>query len=250
MIPKLIHYCWLSDEPFPEKIQYCISTWHRLLPDYKFMLWNTKTFPLDKSVWVKEAFEAKRYAFAADYIRLYATYNYGGIYLDSDVEVLKRFDNLLDLPYFVGRESFENRVEIAAFGAQKECKWVKECLDYYENRHFLLSDNSFDIKVMPDIIREVLSSTHIFRNVDSIDEFVDDDKLFNIFPNDWFCANIHQKSSYQMSTYIISANTYCVHHFANSWVKQTRTKTIKQFFKKILASFHLYKYNRDDRNAF
>lgn len=244
MIPKIIHYCWLSDDPYPEKIQYCISTWHRLLPDYKLMLWNTDTFPLDKSIWVKEAYEAKKYAFAADYIRLYAIYNYGGIYLDSDVEVLKRFDNLLSLPYFIGRESFEDRVEIAAFGAQKDCKWVKRCMDYYENRHFLLPDNSHDIRVMPDIIREVVSSICDFRFINSINEFVDDDKLFNVFPNDWFCANIHLKSSYQMSTYIISANTYCVHHFANSWVRQTKVKRIKLFVKRILAFFRLYKFNK------
>ena len=132
MIPKIVHYCWLSGDPYPEKIQYCINSWKKVIPDYEFVLWDTNKFPMDTCPWVKEAFEAKRYAFAADYIRLYALNQYGGIYLDSDVEVIKKFDNLLHLPYFVGNESFENRIECAAFGAEKGTLWVKDCLDYYK----------------------------------------------------------------------------------------------------------------------
>lgn len=125
MIPKIIHYCWLSGDPFPEKIQHCINSWRKVLPDYEFVLWDTKRFPLELSPWVKEAFKAKKYAFAADYIRVYAIYHYGGIYLDCDVEVIKRFDDLLHLPYFVGEEATGDRVEVAAFGAEKGTLWVK-----------------------------------------------------------------------------------------------------------------------------
>ena len=94
MIPKIIHYCWLSNDPFPAEIAGWIATWQQHLPDYELMLWNLERFPLGKSVWVKEAFEARKYAFAADYIRLHALYEYGGIYLDSDVEVRKPFKHL------------------------------------------------------------------------------------------------------------------------------------------------------------
>lgn len=239
MIPKIIHYCWLSGDPYPEKIKYCISTWHQLLPDYKLMLWNTETFPLNNSEWVEEAFNAKKYAFAADYIRLYAVYKYGGIYLDSDVEVLKKFDNLLELPYFIGGESYEDRVEMAAFGAREGCAWVKRCLDYYENRHFRLSDNSLDMKVLPAIIHEVVSSSFDIRRIDSINDFIDDDKFFNVFPNDWFCANIHLKPTDNTPTYVISANTYCVHHFANSWLSHSKFIRIKLFVKRLLLSVGL-----------
>ena len=85
MIPKIIHYCWLSNDPYPAKIQHCINSWKKKLPGYEIKLWNLQNFPLEKSEWVKQAFEAKKYAFAADYIRCYALYTYGGIYLDSDV---------------------------------------------------------------------------------------------------------------------------------------------------------------------
>ena len=89
MIPKIIHFCWMSGDAYPEKIKKCIESWKQKLPDYEIWLWDTNRFDINQSIWVKEAFEAKRYAFCADYIRCYALYNYGGVYLDSDVEVLK-----------------------------------------------------------------------------------------------------------------------------------------------------------------
>ena len=91
MIPKIIHYCWLSKDPIPKDMQMFIDGWYEKLPDYEFMLWDFNRFDIHSSQWVKEAFSKKKYAFAADYIRLYALYNYGGIYMDMDVEVLKSF---------------------------------------------------------------------------------------------------------------------------------------------------------------
>ena len=105
MIPKVIHYCWLSGDPIPEKLQRCMDSWKKFLPDYEFVLWDLERFDIKTSQWVKEAFEARKYAFAADYIRLYAVYNYGGIYMDMDVEVVRPFDDLLASPYILGLES-------------------------------------------------------------------------------------------------------------------------------------------------
>lgn len=219
MIPKIIHYCWLSTDPYPEKIKHCIDSWLKYLPDYELMLWDANRFPIGSCSWVKEAFDEKKYAFAADYIRLYAVYKYGGIYLDCDVEVLKKFDDLLRLPYFIGRESVSDRVEIAAFGAEKGCSWIKWCLDYYEGRHFIKADGNLDMKVMPDIVVDVLSSHYGFNYIKSISEFHNDTGIFNVFPNDWFCANVHLNPNDTKPTYIVSPSTYCVHHFANSWIK-------------------------------
>ena len=96
MIPKIIHYCWLSDDPVPETLQGYMKSWKEKLPDYEFILWNFNRFDKSSSIWVSQAFDNKKYAFAADYIRLYAVYNYGGIYMDMDIEVLKSFDDLLN----------------------------------------------------------------------------------------------------------------------------------------------------------
>ena len=95
MIPKIIHLCWFSNDAYPKVISKCLATWDKYLKGYEIMLWNFDRFPKGKSKWVDEAFENKKYAFAADYIRAYALYNYGGIYLDSDVEVLKNLKPLL-----------------------------------------------------------------------------------------------------------------------------------------------------------
>lgn len=237
MIPKVIHYCWLSGDSYPQKIQYCIQSWKKALPDYEFILWDTKRFPLDQSIWVKEAFETKKYAFAADYIRLYAVYHYGGIYLDCDVEVFKKFDDLLHLPYFIGKEAYDVLIEPAVLGAEKGLPWLKVCLDYYEGRHFIKEDGTFDIRVMPNILREILSSKYQLKNITSIKDFIPDENILNIFPNDWFCAHIASSPYEVKRTYIISNKTYCVHHFANSWIKNGK---LKKKFWDILSTLRLY----------
>ena len=133
MIPKVIHYCWLSGDPIPEKLQRCMDSWKKFLPDYEFVLWDLERFDIKTSQWVKEAFEARKYAFAADYIRLYAVYNYGGIYMDMDVEVVRPFDDLLASPYILGLES-EKGVEAGVFGAERySLFWLTckvPCLSY------------------------------------------------------------------------------------------------------------------------
>ena len=131
MIPKIIHLCWLSGDPYPPKIAKCLETWKKHLSDYEVILWDTNRFDLNSSIWVRQAFEKKKYAFAADYIRFYALYHFGGIYLDSDVEVLRSFNDLLDLPYFMGVEKAQTP-EAAIIGAEKGCDWIKMCLDYYQ----------------------------------------------------------------------------------------------------------------------
>ena len=131
MIPKIIHLCWLSGDPYPTDIQLCLDSWKKHLPDYEIWLWDTKRFDIDSTRWTRQAFDAKKYAFAADYIRLYALYNYGGIYLDSDVLVYKSLDPLLSLPYFVGHDQ-AGCFEAAVIGCEPGCQWIKDILDSYE----------------------------------------------------------------------------------------------------------------------
>ena len=113
MIPKVIHYCWLSNDPYPDKIQKCMDTWRKVLPDYEIKLWNTENFDMSKApVYVREAFEQRKWAFAADYIRMYALYTEGGIYLDSDVKVLKSFDEFLNYKFFTSLEYHPKQIEM------------------------------------------------------------------------------------------------------------------------------------------
>ena len=129
MIPKIIHYCWLSNDPYPEDLKRCMATWKEKLPDYEFMLWNFDRFDKSSSLWVQQAFDNKKYAFAADYIRLFAVYNYGGIYMDMDIEVLKSFNDLLGSDLIFAYENEEKTgIEAGCFGAQKGNPVIKNVL--------------------------------------------------------------------------------------------------------------------------
>lgn len=210
MIPKVIHYCWLSGEPIPEKLQVCMKSWKEKLPDYEFVLWDLERFDVNSSRWVKEAFEAKKYAFAADYIRLYAVCHYGGIYMDMDVEVVKPFDDLLASPYILGLES-ENGVEAGVFGAEKYNPFLVKCLAYYEGRAFLQEDSTFDMRPLPDIFFEVLTGNYVLAGRNSVDIPLDSRTMY-LFPSDYLTAK-----SYHTGKIEVTEHTYTIHHFAASW---------------------------------
>ena len=163
MIPKIIHLCWLSGDAFPDSIVRCLDTWNEKLTDYEIWLWGKKPedcscidnlhltemhFEIDSTPWTKQAYEAKKYAFAADYIRLYAFYNYGGIYLDADVLIYKNFNELLNLPYFIGCDQIR-AFEAAVIGAEKGCLWIKDILDTYNGKCFVKKDGTYDVTELP-----------------------------------------------------------------------------------------------------
>ena len=102
MIPKIIHYCWFGGNPLPEDAQKCIASWKKYLPGYEIKEWNESNFDVNCCPYVSEAYQAKKYAFVSDYVRVYALYNYGGIYLDTDVEVKKSFNNFLNIIKSIG----------------------------------------------------------------------------------------------------------------------------------------------------
>lgn len=213
MIPKIIHYCWLSDDPIPDKLKSCMDSWHKILPDYKFVLWDRNRFDINLIPWTKEAFENKKYAFAADYIRLFAVYHYGGIYMDMDVEVVRNLDGLLDKPYFFGLES-SGGVEAGIFGAEKHNCYVKKCLDYYIDRSFILSNGKYDIRPLPSIMYELFSVNWLIKKRND-NNFIDSSQLIYLFPPDYLTAK-----SYQTGKICVTDNTYTIHHFAGSWVSK------------------------------
>ncbi|MBR5054489.1 MAG: glycosyl transferase [Bacteroidales bacterium] len=217
MIPKLIHLCWLSGDPYPPKIQLCIDSWKKYLPDYEIMLWDTNRFDVNSTPWTKQAFEAKKYAFVADYIRLYAVYNYGGIYLDSDVEVLKSFDDLLHLPYFAGTEVGPDGIEMAAFGAEKGTGWVKFMLDYYQDRNYILENGEKNMEPMPPVMGNLIRKHYYWTIIQTPDEFDPDPTRFCILPVYWFCA--HPRDLVHGGFYYVTEDTHCIHHYANSWTE-------------------------------
>ena len=166
MIPKIIHCCWFSGEPFPSKVQECIDSWHKHMPDWEFMLWDAKKVSSIDTIWLKECLSVRKWAFAADFVRCYAVYHYGGIYLDTDCMVRMSLAPFLQQSAFIGREWYvhidcfttHHFLTSHCFGAEPQHPFVERCLHYYADRHFILSaDNTlaaslrFDQRLLPQI---------------------------------------------------------------------------------------------------
>lgn len=227
MIPKIIHYCWLSNDPIPQKLQNYMQSWKQKLPDYELILWNFNRFDKESCIWVKQAFESKKYAFAADYIRLFALYNYGGIYLDMDVEVIKKFDDLLELKTFMCWQHDAPGLEVAAMGAEKYAPWLKICLDRYENRPFI-NGTGFDMKTLPCVVEDVLREKQIrFQTVQNIEIAKEYEKeCMPVFTWDFFSPK-----SLETGIVSVTSNTYCIHHFSGSWCnKRKRVRGLIYYF--------------------
>ncbi len=227
MIPKIIHYCWFSDT-MPEKVRRFIDAWRVVMPDYEFRLWNFDRFPRGKSQWVDQAFDAGKFAFAADYIRCYALYHEGGIYLDTDVEVLRPYDTLLALPYFLGLESTSGHIEAATMGAEAGKEIFKDILDFYDSHPFIRPDGTPDLKVIPLRLSEAAQVRHTVKKINSIEEFDRDPRVLCIFPSTWF-SPIHLQNMRLEK----SADTYSIHRFAASW--QPRRGRLKKRVQQLLG---------------
>lgn len=216
MIPKTIHYCWLSDNPVPNELQKYVDSWKKFLPDYEFILWNFDRFDINSSLWVKQAFNAKKYAFAADYIRLFALYNYGGFYLDMDVEVLHSFNPLLRLHSALCYENNGTVIEAATMGAEKKSEWVGRCLDYYRDRSFVKEDGTYDMVPLPQIIMSILKKNYKPQSVKSIDDAIRLDNNNNVIPI--LSSDFFSPKSYTSGKIKITSNSYSIHHFHGTWL--------------------------------
>lgn len=234
MIPKIIHFCWLSEGPLPASVQKYIDGWSKILPDYEIRKWDFNRFPKGKSAWVDEAFDNRKFAFAADFIRCYALYTEGGIYLDSDVEVLKRFDNLLHLPYFMGLENGSGYIEAAVLGSEKGNPLFAQALDYYSNRHFVKEDGTLDMKPLPEILVDLWGSKRKLKPIGRIDDFDSTPDMLSVFPFDYFSPIHHEHRKLQSSS-----RTITIHHFAASW--QSGWAKHRNAIKKLVGP-DIYKY--------
>ena len=227
MIPKIIHYCWLSGDPFPPDIQACFDTWKVHLPDYEIWLWDMRRFDINSTIWTKQAFETQKYAFAADYIRLYALYNYGGIYLDSDVIVYKSFNDLLELPYFIGHDQIRG-FEAAVIGAEKGCGWIKDIMDTYKDKSFIKEDGSLDILPLPCRFHHVLVDLgYRFSCLHKQIPYISEEKHLYVFDGDFF----NSRNAIEVRQ---TPNSYCAHNYAGSWQKKEEKKSIKNSLPKWL----------------
>lgn len=218
MIPKKIHYCWFGRNPKSELALKCIESWKQKLPDYEMIEWNEDTFDINENVFCKEAYEAKKWAFVTDYVRLKVLYEYGGIYMDTDVEVLDSLEDFLSNRAFSG---FEDNCSVPTGIMASEAKhpFFAELLAYYNNRHFTLEDGTYDVTTNVQIITEAASNKGL--RLDNTMQVVED---FAFYPNDYFCP-----MSWKTRKLNITKNTKTIHHFAGSWLSEDIRKSNKRY---------------------
>jgi len=226
MIPKTIHYCWLSGDPYPELIEKCISSWKMNFPDYQYVLWDREKAESINSKWLTQTIAAKKYAFAADFIRIYALFTYGGVYLDADVELVASLDPFLAHDFFIGFE-YNNDLEPAVFGAVPGHELLTHLLDYYQDRSFFKSNGTPDIRPLPTIFNEI-AALQFGVNANGKMQLINDENIA-IYPCDYFSPkNIYFKHINKTS------NTVAIHHFDGSWVKKDTKFVLKQAFHQML----------------
>ncbi|MFN0255204.1 glycosyltransferase family 32 protein [Pedobacter ureilyticus] len=210
MIPKILHYCWFGKGKMPELALRCLESWKQYLPDYEIVEWNEENFDVNMYQFSAEAYRERKYAFVADVCRLYALKNIGGIYLDTDVEFLRPLDEkILSEVAFTG---FEDNLLLssAIMGSEKDGKWINDLLPYYNNRSFYLKDGSHDVNPNTEIITEFMKTQ---KNVSINNTFQKLNGYCTIYPSEYFCPK-----SWKTLKIKQTPNTYCIHHFAGSWL--------------------------------
>lgn len=223
-IEKTIHYCWFGNGKKSELMNKCIKSWREKLPEYKIVEWNEHNFDINICPYVKEAYDARKYAFVSDFARFYILYNYGGIYMDTDVEVLKSLDNLLDNHAFAGFESKEGVNPGLIIASEKKNEIIGEILNTYLNRKFIMNDGSYNtttvVKYTTDTLKKYgLKCNNKLQNIQNM----------VIYPKTYFCP---LKSESNKTDF--SENTYTIHHFAATWLSDDEKKRNNSLAWKIL----------------
>lgn len=213
MIPKIIHYCWFGRNPLPPLALKCIESWKKFLPDYEIKEWNEDNFDVNMISYTAEAYHAKKYAFVSDYARFWILYNYGGLYFDTDVEVIKPMEDIIDRGPFMGCEKDASDTSVASvapglgLGVNPGLGLYKEMLDLYATLHFQNSDGSYNQKTIVSYTTEKLCE-HGLKNTNQIQECVG----VWIYPKDYFCPMLANGE-------INIVNETCtIHHYLASWL--------------------------------
>lgn len=216
-IPKIIHYCWFGDGKLPKMAEKCISSWKKYCPDYEIKCWNENNFDIGQNRYALEAHKAGKWAFVSDYVRLKVVHEYGGIYLDTDVELIKSLDPLMDFKGYMGFDENGLMCTGLGFAAEPGNEVVGELLKDYDDIPFILPDGSFDLTPCPD------------RNTDALKRLGMDtentDQTFmgvRFLPREYLCP-----VEYYTGKKKITKNTYSIHHYMASWTSPVSKRTVR-----------------------
>lgn len=213
-IPKIIHYCWVGGNPKPQSVLYCIESWKRCCPDYEIREWNETNYDFTKNEYMRQAYEAKMWGFVPDYARLDIVYEHGGIYLDTDVEMVHSFDHLLENECFFGFENTgdgENYVNCGhGFGAVPGHDAIKNARDLYEHVSFVNADGSLNLLASPYYTTQSLRQMGLVQ--ENRDQTLDG---FQVYASDVLCPKNFRTGKLHQTVRTVS-----IHHFTASWVDE------------------------------
>lgn len=251
-IPKKIHWCWMGENPLPKSLQKCVNSWIHIMPDYEIKCWDESCFDIHSVKFVEDAYKARKWAFVADYIRLHALYTEGGIYLDSDVNVFRKFDVFLHHAGFSSIEYIPKHIPLrnekneymgyailsAVIGAEKGNGWIKKCLDHYqqEKEFKVLEGGKVDVEVIPDVLARYAHLYYGFQYDLPLDQPQYLKENIVIYPPKIFTATYGETNMY----------TYAIHVGDGSWeddkskLQRQAEIRIKKWYKIICSNYRFF----------
>ena len=232
MIPKIIHYCWFGRNPLPILALKCIESWKKYLPDYETKEWNEDNYDVHKNPYIAQAYDAKKYAFVSDYARFDILYQYGGIYFDTDVEVIKDLTPIIEAGAFMGVERAGALNAGLGIASQAATEIFKEILDSYAEENFLNKDGSLNLKTVVTRVSDIFRK-YGFTHEEKIQEV----KGYKIYPTEYFCPKDYKTGMLNLTT-----NSYTIHWYDASWCSDAEKKILEfryRIFRKKYPKFFI-----------
>lgn len=222
---------WFGRNQYSPIVKKCISSWKIYCPEYKIKIWNEDNFNINSNQYVKEAYEAGKWAFVSDYVRLYVLFHIGGVYIDSDVELIKNIDNLLNNEHVVTGYSSSEWIPAGLMASEPGNCWIKRLLEYYDNRHFLLSSGKYDMTINNKIITDISRKQFGFKTGDLWIEYGN----VKLYPQIYFHPFTKHVVNWEKEDItnvkklykIDLQKTFCVHYGTGSWVDNRNTLPYK-----------------------
>ncbi len=239
MIPKVIHYCWFGRNPLPKSALKCIASWRKFFPDYEIKEWNEDNFDVNIIPYTQQAYAAKKYAFVSDYARFWILYKYGGLYFDTDVEIIKNMDSIVGQGAFMGIEkgaSLDGKPMVApglGLGVEAKHSFYKRMLNYYDNMSFILKDGTLNTHTIVEYTTNQLYEDGMQPNANL--QCVDG---IWIYPEDVFCPMDSTTGIVK-----IKPDTVSIHHYDSSWMDHStlhfKLHLLKNIVNRVLYKIHL-----------
>ena len=222
MIPRILHYIWFGHNPLTPLAEDCLASWKTTMPEWRIMRWDESNFDIAAApLYVRQAYEARKYAFVSDYVRLWAMEQYGGLYMDVDFEVYRPFDDLMDrYPAFAGYEGSKRKpVMQGVLASEPHGAWVQDMLSTYESREFIQPDGSLDLTPNTSYFTDRLEAQGFIADGVEKDVFVDNVYFLHVFPVHYFCPQLATGEN------VRNEETYCEHKGESSWAVNNSWKS-------------------------